>query len=1099
MIRSYLTGAVTAVVLCAWFALATPGTALAVNLEWNQASGSFPYNTAANWTPNQVPTAVDNVTFDLNATYIVTLDAISFGLDVNLLDGDVTFRSVGASDTLNTGGVGTIDDAGATSLANGAKLTLDGSTLTAWNNAQNVTVGDAGFGTLSVSSEASFFSDSLFIGDGPGSEGVVNVDGSDSTMSITNTGATSGILIGNEGAGTLNVTDEGFAGSNAEDIVLGSAATGEGTLNITGSNSRVTGGDFTAGGGGTGHVMVSGEGRLQTSNAIVGLDAGSNGDVTVTDDQSVMNASNLTVGDSGAGTVGVEAGGRINVGPGGSNNVTIGQSDTGDGSITVTGSGTNASILDVDNAVFVGNVGKGKLTVSDGGRVNVGNDLFIANAADGSVARGLDDNKVTVTGAGSILGVADELRIGNQAKGSLEVLDGALVTVTGSAALGSGANTEGTVSVTGAGSILQVDGNRISVGGLGKGTLNVQDGGQVTANQLVIADDDAIGSVSEVTIDGMGSRIDLVAGTAIGQQAPGSLTIQNGGLLKSGIDGTSLAIIGSNAASDGSSVTVDGKGSTWDHSGTTSRISVGHNSETFTGIFPMLTVTNGGKVLAHDFVITDETFGLGRVIVDGTDEMGTPSTISFDGDAAIGDQEEGRLTVSGGGRFIATDGAIDLGSSFGGIGVVTVKDEGSLLSAATTLMLGGAGNTSGNLNIIDGGTVTSLDGQVGVDTPGSSGTVNVGNGSAAISSWTISDSLSVISSIGFNVNAGGLIEVGNTLTIHNANTVTLNGGTMVLDTIAFVGPFAGFDFNSGALRFTTSPGVTLNATLFDRLFDTSSPTLIAGQELAVDNTATLSAPLRLNGGTFSVGTIDLAGIANLEFNAGTFNLTQDDLTIGNTGIFGPTVILDLGKTINVTNQVTIETGAELAVFGGFSSGGLTNNGDLILADTTGSGKTINGALTTPGGSTVTVIGTINFADLVSGAGQFFGPGTANFLGGHNPGDSTAAVEFEGNVILPQSSTLFIELEGTTPGDDHDQLDIAQSVTLGGGELDITLLNGYVPDYLDEFVVITAGTRDGEFGDVTGAFINPDMTLAPVYDHDGNTGLTLFATIPATRT
>ena len=70
----------------------------------------------------------------------------------------------------------------------------------------------------------------------------------------------------------------------------------------------------------------------------------------------------------------------------------------------------------------------------------------------------------------------------------------------------------------------------------------------------------------------------------------------------------------------------------------------------------------------------------------------------------------------------------------------------------------------------------------------------------------------------------------------------------------------------------------------------------------------------------------------LQFTSGTFNLTDDNLTVGSTGILGSTVVLSSPKTLNVTNATTIDASGELELDGGrFSSGTLTNHG-LIGGD-----------------------------------------------------------------------------------------------------------------------------------------------------------------------
>ncbi len=167
------------------------------------------------------------------------------------------------------------------------------------------------------------------------------------------------------------------------------------------------------------------------------------------------------------------------------------------------------------------------------------------------------------------------------------------------------------------------------------------------------------------------------------------------------------------------------------------------------------------------------------------------------------------------------------------------------------------------------------------------------------------------------------------LRIRNLGDVNLNGGELrVGDGLIFTDAGSTFNFTSGTLRFTKAAGYTLTGAQLDGILGTDH-TLGVNQHLAVDGTALLSAPLRLNGGTFSVGAITAANLANLDFDAGTFNLTNANLTVGVGGIFGPTLVIDAPQSIHVTNQATINAGAKLVVAGDFSSGQLTNNGDLV--------------------------------------------------------------------------------------------------------------------------------------------------------------------------
>jgi hypothetical protein len=107
-----------------------------------------------------------------------------------------------------------------------------------------------------------------------------------------------------------------------------------------------------------------------------------------------------------------------------------------------------------------------------------------------------------------------------------------------------------------------------------------------------------------------------------------------------------------------------------------------------------------------------------------------------------------------------------------------------------------------------------------------------------------------------------------------------------------------------------------------------------------------------------------------------------------------------------------------------------------------------------------------FFGSASGAGTFTGTGTVNFEGDLTPGNSAAAVQFGGDVVLGPDATLQIEIGGTTAGSQYDQINVAGELSLGGA-LEISLINGFVP---------TAGqTFDFILGsDVVGAFSSIEL-------------------------
>lgn len=71
----------------------------------------------------------------------------------------------------------------------------------------------------------------------------------------------------------------------------------------------------------------------------------------------------------------------------------------------------------------------------------------------------------------------------------------------------------------------------------------------------------------------------------------------------------------------------------------------------------------------------------------------------------------------------------------------------------------------------------------------------------------------------------------------------------------------------------------------------------------------------------------------------------------------------------------------------------------------------------------------------------------------------------GSAILGSGNVLVMEIGGTTPGAEHDQLIVTGTLVLGG-TLEVVLINGFTPMVDDEFVLIDTasfgGALQGEF-------------------------------------
>lgn len=230
---------------------------------------------------------------------------------------------------------------------------------------------------------------------------------------------------------------------------------------------------------------------------------------------------------------------------------------------------------------------------------------------------------------------------------------------------------------------------------------------------------------------------------------------------------------------------------------------------------------------------------------------------------------------------------------------------------------------------------------------------------------------------------------------------------------------------------------------------------LAGETATLTGAGTLTNENQITGtGRIEVLTINAAG--------GTINATADTLTF--------------------TQAVTNQSGGQINAIGSTLSfdGGLISDGEVNLINTTVTGDVVNDGV-------VALAGSNTFTGTVSGGGSFTGTGTAAFAGTLAPGNSPGLLTFEGDLDLDPTATLEIEIGGTTPGVDYDRVEVDGFATLQG-TLDVTLLNGFVPEVGDDFAFLFAsGAFDASF-----AAINlPDLSSEGLSWELNPGGATLF--------
>ncbi|QOC23666.1 hypothetical protein IC757_05870 [Wenzhouxiangella sp. AB-CW3] len=239
-------------------------------------------------------------------------------------------------------------------------------------------------------------------------------------------------------------------------------------------NAAETGNSFSVGHNASGELSIVNGGSLHThGSGVVGSQAGGDGSVIIRGAGSSweVDSSNSAIGNSGAGELEILDGGQW-IGPG-SGTISIGWQASGSGSVVVSGTGSS---MDFGGGNFwLGHVGSGQMTISDGGQVLFGTTSTVAQAAN-------SHGEVLLTGAGSLLS-GTRLHVGNSSSGHLRLVDGAMLHLTGSGSpanyrlvIGANPGSEGEVVVGGpAGESPEAPGQMDLFGGVlfngGAGTL----------------------------------------------------------------------------------------------------------------------------------------------------------------------------------------------------------------------------------------------------------------------------------------------------------------------------------------------------------------------------------------------------------------------------------------------------------------------------------------------------------------------------------------------------------------------------------------------------------------------------------------------------
>jgi autotransporter-associated beta strand protein len=239
--------------------------------------------------------------------------------------------------------------------------------------------------------------------------------------------------------------------------------------------------------------------------------------------------------------------------------------------------------------------------------------------------------------------------------------------------------------------------------------------------------------------------------------------------------------------------------------------------------------------------------------------------------------------------------------------------------------------------------------------------------------------------------------------------------------------------------------------------------------------------LRLSGGTLTTNRsqLDFSLNGNFQFSTGVVRLTDpvfdiDDSTRLNTALGTSSKIIRNGRGLHIDNTLQILAGQSLTLTNGGSLTAdtldHTHGGDFSFFGGTLSVGTFDGDLNQDGGT------------LTPGAS----PGTTTVTGDYTLSDST----------------IEIELAGLIPGLEHDQVNVAEDLTLTNVALEVVLLESFELGANQTFDILTiGGGRTGAFvglgeGDLAGTFRSMDLFIT--YKAGGGNSIALY-TVPEPST
>ncbi|MEN5064950.1 autotransporter outer membrane beta-barrel domain-containing protein [Achromobacter aegrifaciens] len=286
-----------------------------------------------------------------------------------------------------------------------------------WDVGDDLIVGDALAGTLTISAGGSVVNRGAYIGYSNGVAGALTVSGRAGNGVASSWTSLGPVLLGvdNGSSGTVTIQDGGVAQSDSASI--GAEAGGVGHVFVSGLRSAwnlSTDNAFVVGGRGEGSLRIDNGGAVHSGQAIVGWEADSEGSVTVSGAATVWDPlNNIYVGLDGKGELLVQDGASVSTvgstAPGAAATVYIGRGVGSVGTVTVSSATADISTLAASDRIEIGSAGAGTLNVEKGGLAIAASDTWLTvvptatgtlNLTGDASGRGVLETGSVIKGAG---------------------------------------------------------------------------------------------------------------------------------------------------------------------------------------------------------------------------------------------------------------------------------------------------------------------------------------------------------------------------------------------------------------------------------------------------------------------------------------------------------------------------------------------------------------------------------------------------------------------------------------------------------------------------------------------------------------------------